>query len=105
VQLDIAHEEQVRAPAARVGRLDILINNAGVFLFDDLSDRRAFEQHRSVNLLGTYGVIQAFVPERRVPAGAARRVLAVTGKGPLALNQATLPLLPPTALSQHLRQL
>ena len=60
--LDITNAEQVRVAAARVESLDILVNNAGVFLFDDLSDREALERHLAVNLFGTYGVIQAFLP-------------------------------------------
>src|SRR6266849_3562671 len=59
--MDITDEGQVRAAAAQVESLDILVNNAGVFLFDDLSDREALERHLSVNLFGTYGVIQAFL--------------------------------------------
>ena len=31
-------------------------------LYDDLSDRAALEQHLAVNLFGTYGVTQAFLP-------------------------------------------
>ena len=60
--LDITNEGQVRAAAAQVESLDILVNNAGVFLFDDLSDREALERHLAVNLFGTYGVIEAFLP-------------------------------------------
>jgi NAD(P)-dependent dehydrogenase (short-subunit alcohol dehydrogenase family) len=60
--LDITDEEQVRAAAAQVGPLDVLVNNAGVFDFDDLSDRGAIERHLTVNLFGTYTVIQAFLP-------------------------------------------
>src|SRR5262245_21983104 len=41
--LDITNEGQVGAAAARVESLDILVNNTGIFLFDDLSDRAALE--------------------------------------------------------------
>jgi len=44
------------------GSLDILINNAGIARYDDLSDRAVLEQHLAVNLFGTYGVTQAFLP-------------------------------------------
>ena len=60
--LDITDEAQVQAAAAAVGSLDILVNNAGVFEFDDLSDRETLERHLAVNLFGSYGVIQAFLP-------------------------------------------
>jgi NAD(P)-dependent dehydrogenase (short-subunit alcohol dehydrogenase family) len=37
-------------------------NNAGIALYDDLSDRAALERHLAVNLFGTRGVTQAFLP-------------------------------------------
>jgi NAD(P)-dependent dehydrogenase (short-subunit alcohol dehydrogenase family) len=68
--LDITDDEQIQAVAARVEFLDILVNNAGIFLFDDLSDREELQRHLSVNLFGTYSVIQAFLP-RLVESGGA----------------------------------
>src|ERR1700737_2940599 len=60
--LDVTSAGQIQAAVERVESLDILINNAGVGLYDDLSDRAALEQHLAVNLFGTYGVTQAFLP-------------------------------------------
>src|SRR5437763_3793013 len=60
--LDVTSAAQIQAAAESIGSLDILINNAGVALYDDLSDRAALEQHLAVNLFGTYGVTQAFLP-------------------------------------------
>jgi NAD(P)-dependent dehydrogenase (short-subunit alcohol dehydrogenase family) len=40
----------------------VLVNNAGVFLADDLSDRAALDRHLAVNLFGTWGVTQAVLP-------------------------------------------
>ena len=60
--LDVTSTAQIQAAADQVESLDILINNAGIALFDDLSDRAALEQHLAVNLFGPYGVIQAFLP-------------------------------------------
>jgi NAD(P)-dependent dehydrogenase (short-subunit alcohol dehydrogenase family) len=60
--LDVTDAAQIQAAVERVESLDILINNAGVALYDDLSDRAAIEQHLAVNLFGTYGVTQAFLP-------------------------------------------
>jgi len=62
ITLDVTDPAQIQAAVERVGSLDILINNAGVSLPDDLSDRVALEQHLAVNLFGTYGVTQAFLP-------------------------------------------
>ena len=60
--LDVTDTAQIQAAVEQVDSLDILINNAGLALFDDLSDRGALEQHLAVNLFGTYGVTQAFLP-------------------------------------------
>jgi NAD(P)-dependent dehydrogenase (short-subunit alcohol dehydrogenase family) len=60
--LDVTDAAQIQAAVERVESLDILINNAGLALFEDLSDRAALEQHLAVNLFGTYGVTQAFLP-------------------------------------------
>ncbi len=54
--LDVTDAAQIQAAVESVESLDILINNAGVALYDDLSDRAALEQHLAVNLFGTYGV-------------------------------------------------
>jgi NAD(P)-dependent dehydrogenase (short-subunit alcohol dehydrogenase family) len=45
LRLDVTDTAQVKAAAARVESLDILINNAGIALYDDLSDRAVIEQH------------------------------------------------------------
>ena len=60
--LDVTDAAHIQAAAERVESLDILINNAGVALYDDLSDRAALEQSLEVNLYGTHGVTQAFLP-------------------------------------------
>src|SRR6266542_773381 len=60
--LDVTNAAQIQGSVERVESLDILINNAGLALYDDLSDRAALERHLAVNLFGTYGVTQAFLP-------------------------------------------
>jgi NAD(P)-dependent dehydrogenase (short-subunit alcohol dehydrogenase family) len=59
--LDVTDRAQIQEVVDRVESLDILINNAGVSVPDDLSDRSAFEQHLAVNLYGTLDVTQAFL--------------------------------------------
>src|SRR5229473_811927 len=60
--LDVTNAAQIQGAVERVESLNILINNAGLALYDDLSDRSALERHLAVNLFGTYGVTQAFLP-------------------------------------------
>lgn len=60
--LDVTDKAQVEAAAKAVDTLDVLVNNAGISLLNDLSDRAALERLLAVNLFGTYGVTQAFLP-------------------------------------------
>src|SRR5213080_2576254 len=62
VKLDVTSAEQINGAVGNVESLDILINNAGIDLHDDLSDRAGIERHFAVNLFGTWGVTQAFLP-------------------------------------------
>ena len=60
--LDVTNPAQIQAAAEQVDSLDLLINNAGIWLNDDLSDRAMLEEHLAVNFYGTWRVTQAFLP-------------------------------------------
>jgi NAD(P)-dependent dehydrogenase (short-subunit alcohol dehydrogenase family) len=81
--LDVTDAAQIQAAVERVGSLDVLINNAGVDLQGDLSDRVLLERHLAVNLFGTYGVTQAFHPLLTRSRGAIVNVLSVAAIAPL----------------------
>ncbi len=83
--LDVTNAAQTQAAVERVESLDILINNAGLSLYEDLSDRAALEQHLAVNLFGTYGVTQAFLPLLTRSRGAIVNVLSLLALAPLPL--------------------
>src|SRR5437764_892146 len=82
---DVTSAAQTQAAADQVGSLDILINNAGIALYDDLSDRSALERHLAVNLFGTYSVTQAFLPLLTRSRGAIVNILSVNAFAPLPL--------------------
>ena len=91
--LDVTNAAQIQTAADQVESLDVLINNAGIAVFDDLSDRAVLEQHLAVNLFGPYGVIQAFLP------------LLIRSQGAIVNNVSTmavapLPLTPAYAISK-----
>lgn len=81
--LDVTNEDQIQEAVKKVGTLDILINNAGVAMYDDLSDRALIERHLAVNLFGTYGLTQAFLPSLLLSRGAVVNNLSVTALAPL----------------------
>jgi NAD(P)-dependent dehydrogenase (short-subunit alcohol dehydrogenase family) len=76
--LDVTNAEQIRGAVDEVESLDILINNAGIAPFDDLSDRRVLEQQLAVNLFGPYDVTQAFLPLLTRSRGAIVNVLSLS---------------------------
>ncbi len=77
VTLDVTNAAQIQAAVETAGTLDILINNAGVDLHGDISDRAKIEQHLAVNLFGTYGVTQALLPLLTRSRGAIVNVLSL----------------------------
>src|SRR5262245_22200306 len=78
VTMDGTDAPKIRAAVEGVESLDILINNAGVNHRDYLSDRAALEQHLAVNLFGTDGVTQAFLPLLTRSQGGIVNVLSLT---------------------------
>ena len=83
--LDVTSAAQIQLAAGRVDSLDLLINNAGVALYDDLADRGALEQHLAVNLFGTYDVTRAFLPLLADSRGAIVNNLSLNAFAPLPL--------------------
>jgi NAD(P)-dependent dehydrogenase (short-subunit alcohol dehydrogenase family) len=91
--LDVTNATQIQAAVEAVESLDILINNAGVALYDDLSDKATIEQHLAVNLFGTHAVTQAFLPLLSQSRGA-----IVNGLSLAAF--ASLPMIPAYSISK-----
>jgi NAD(P)-dependent dehydrogenase (short-subunit alcohol dehydrogenase family) len=83
--LDVTSAAQIQEAAQTVSSLDILINNAGIALYDDLTDRAALERHLAVNFFGTYSVTQAFLPHLTRSRGAIVNNLSTNALAPLPL--------------------
>jgi len=86
--LDVTDTAQIEAAVESVESLDILVNNAGVAIYDDLSDRSVLEQHLAVNLFGTYGVTQAFLPLLTSSKGAIVNNVSMMALAPLPITPA-----------------
>ena len=91
--LDVTDAAQIRGAVDKVESLDILINNAGVSVPDDLTDRSAFERHLAVNLYGTLDVTQAFLPALTSSGGAVVNILSLGAV-------AAVPMLPAYSVSK-----
>ena len=61
---------QIQRAVDEVDSLDVLINNAGVAIYDDLSSLEVIEKHLAVNFLGPLKVTHAFLPLLKRSKGA-----------------------------------
>ena len=93
VTLDVTDWAQIQQAVESVESLDILINNAGLSLPDDLSSRAAFEQHFDVNVYGPLMVTQALLPSLTESTG---RIVNVVSIGAFA----AVPILPAYSASK-----
>jgi NAD(P)-dependent dehydrogenase (short-subunit alcohol dehydrogenase family) len=85
VALDVTDAEQIRRAAAEIDALDVLVNNAGLALYDDLSDRAVLERQLAVNLFGPQALTHAFSPQLRAARGAVVNVLSDAAMAPFPL--------------------
>jgi NAD(P)-dependent dehydrogenase (short-subunit alcohol dehydrogenase family) len=81
--LDVTSISEIQRAASEVGSLDVLVNNAGVAIYDDLSKSDVIEQHLAVNFLGWFRVTRAFLPLLRRSKGAIVNNLSLAALAPL----------------------
>jgi len=91
--LDVTNAAHINGAVERVESLDVLINNAGIALYDDLSNLDAIGQHLAVNLFGMFNVTRAFLPLLKRSKGAIVNNLSL-----VAL--AALPVIPAYSISK-----
>src|SRR5262245_7144299 len=91
--LDVTNGSQIQQAVEAVDTLDVLINNAGVAIYDDLSSLDVIERHLAVNFLGMLRVTHAFVPLLKRSQGAIVNNLSL-----VAL--AALPIIPAYSISK-----
>jgi NAD(P)-dependent dehydrogenase (short-subunit alcohol dehydrogenase family) len=91
--LDVTNATQIQQAVDAVDALDVLINNAGVAIYDDLSNVEVIEQHLAVNLYGPLNLTRAFLPLLSRSKGAVVNNLSLVGL-------AALPVIPAYSISK-----
>jgi NAD(P)-dependent dehydrogenase (short-subunit alcohol dehydrogenase family) len=91
--LDVTNVAHIQRAADVVDTLDVLINNAGVAIYDDLSNVEVIEKHLAVNFLGMLKVTQAFLPLLKRSQGAVVNNLSLAAL-------AALPMIPAYSISK-----
>ena len=86
--LDVTNPAEIQRVAGEVATLDLLVNNAGIALFDDLSDPAFIDKHLAVNFLGPYRMTQAFLPRLKHAKGAILNVLSLAALAPIPVTPA-----------------
>ena len=91
--LDVTSVAQIQRAVSDIDALDVLINNAGISIYDDLSKPEVIEQHLAVNLFGPLNVARACLPLLKRSKGA-----IVNNISTVAL--AALPIVPGYSISK-----
>ena len=91
--LDVTNISQIQRAIDQVDSLDVLINNAGIAIYGDLSNLDTIEQHLAVNLFGPLNVTRAFLPLLRRSKGAIVNNMSLAGL-------AAVPVLPAYSISK-----
>lgn len=91
--LDVTNVSQIHRAVEEIDTLDVLINNAGIALYDDLSSLDVVEQHLQVNFLGVLRMTHAFMPLLKRSHGAIVNNLSLAAL-------AALPIIPAYSISK-----
>jgi NAD(P)-dependent dehydrogenase (short-subunit alcohol dehydrogenase family) len=83
--LDVTNAAQIERAVEKVESLDILINNAGIAIYDDLNNLDVIEQHLAVNFLGPLKLTHAFLPLLKRSKGAIVNNLSMVALAPLPI--------------------
>ncbi len=93
VTLDVTSAADIQRSLKKIENLDVLVNNAGVAIYDDLGDPAVIERHLAVNLFGLLNVTRALLPLLKRSKGAIVNNLSLAGIAPL-------PVIPSYSLSK-----
>jgi NAD(P)-dependent dehydrogenase (short-subunit alcohol dehydrogenase family) len=93
IALDVTNVDDIQRAAAQIEELDVLVNNAGVAKYDDLTSSNLIEEHFDVNFFGVFRMTRAFLPHLKRSRGAIVNNLSLAALAPL-------PVIPSYAISK-----
>ena len=85
IPLDVTNEAQIRRAADELEGLDLLINNAGIALYDDLGKLDTIERQLAVNCFGSLRVAHALLPLLERSRGAIVNILSLAALAPVPI--------------------
>src|SRR5262249_36758313 len=83
VTLDVTSDAQIQRAVRELGSLDLLVNNAGIAVPDDLTEVEAIERQLAVNCFGSLRMSRAFLPLLTRSGGAIVNVLSLAAIAPV----------------------
>jgi NAD(P)-dependent dehydrogenase (short-subunit alcohol dehydrogenase family) len=83
--LDVTSDSQIERAARELEGLDLLVNNAGLALHDDLGDLDALQRQLAVNFLGPLKTSRALLPLLTRSDGAILNILSLAALAPVPL--------------------
>jgi NAD(P)-dependent dehydrogenase (short-subunit alcohol dehydrogenase family) len=83
LKLDVTNAEQIQHAVHEVHSLDVLINNAGIALYDDMSSDDTILQQLAVNFFGPLHMTRAFLPALKSSRGAIVNNLSLVAIAPI----------------------
>jgi NAD(P)-dependent dehydrogenase (short-subunit alcohol dehydrogenase family) len=81
--LDVTSDSQIQQAASLVEELDLLVNNAGIALYDDLTELEAIQKQLAVNCFGSLKMARAFLPMLKRSNGAVLNILSLAAIAPV----------------------
>jgi NAD(P)-dependent dehydrogenase (short-subunit alcohol dehydrogenase family) len=91
--LDVTSPAEIQAAVEQIDSLDLLINNAGIAIYDDLRDLEVIGKHLDVNFLGMLRMTNALLPLLKRSQGSIVNNLSLAAVG-------ALPIIPAYSISK-----
>lgn len=86
IALDVTSATQIQQAVTEIESLNVLINNAGIAIYDDLTNPDVIGQHLDVNLFGSLNATRAFLPLLKRSNGAVINNISISALAALPIS-------------------